>query len=269
MNRRDEFDVFDIPVAGVFYDDEFNCRGAFTLESVTELANSIKANGLKFPIVVQPAADVPGIQPGFDHRIVAGHRRFIATTRALGWTTIPARVASGLTEREARMFNALENIERKELNELEEARWIEREFPTATTREVADELGKYPMWVSRRRILIQQPKEVQELVAAGRLNVQQVQTQIHPIKTVAGKIHMARKLTEESSDLHRKTRNEYRMQARPRNRQEIATMLAKMIELRLHTDYPVFTRFAAWCGRGISDDEMVRDLEELANRLRE
>jgi len=266
MKRRDEFDVFDIPVAGIFYDDEFNCRGMFTLESVQELANSVQINGLKFPIVVQPSVDVPGILPGFDHRIVAGHRRFIATTRLLRWATIPARVATGLTEREARLFNGLENIERKELNELEEALWIRREFPTATTREVAAELGKYPMWVNRRRILLQQPDEVQQLVAAGRLNAQQVQDQIHPIKSVAGKIHMARKLTEESSDLHRKTRNEYRMLTRPRSRKEISDKIAKMLELGLNNDYPILTRFAAWCGRGISDDELDRELEQLANR---
>lgn len=269
MKRRDEFDVFDIPVAGIFYDDEFNCRGPFTLESVTELADCIDANGLKFPIVVQPAVDVPGIPPGFDHRIIAGHRRFTAVTKKLRWTTIPARLASGLTEKQARLFNGLENIERKELTELEEALWIEREFPHATTREVAAELGKYPMWVSRRRILIEQPEEVQQLVAAGRLTLLQVQDQIHPIKTVSGKIHMARKLTTESSDMHRKTRNEYRMLSRPRSRKEISAKLAKMIELGLHDDYPVFTRFAAWCGRGISDEEMDRELEELANRLRE
>jgi hypothetical protein len=63
--------------------------------------------------------------------LVAGHRRYTAVTRYLKWTSHPASVRTGLTERQARMLNFTENLERKDLNMLEEARWIGSYFPPA------------------------------------------------------------------------------------------------------------------------------------------
>jgi len=263
MKRLEQFDVFSMPCSDIFYDEEFNCRGEFTLQSVQELAESIRVDGLKFPIVVQPASDVPGIPAGYTQRIITGHRRYVAVTRLLKWEAIPSRIVAGLTAKAAGLFNLLENLERKDLNPLEEARAIQKQFPHATYREIAGEVHRSTKWVNQRIALIQQPNEIQQLVAAGRLSLNQVWEDIRPIKGVSAKLTAARRLTEHK-DLYTRTRNEYRMLTRPRSRKEISAKIAYMLELGLHEQAPILTRFAAWCARGITDDEIDRELAALA-----
>ncbi len=269
MNRLENFDVFAIPFSEIFCDEEFNCRGEFTLQSVQELAASIRDNGLKFPIVVQPAADVEGLQPGYQYRLVAGYRRFIATSKHLQWNTIPSRVAAGLTPKEASLFNLLENLERKDLNQLEEAQALLKQFPHSTVREIAAEIHRSTKWVTQRQLLMRQPDEVRQMVASGRLTLQMVQEAIHPIKSKAAKIVTARRLSMDGSDGWKQGRREYRMKTRPRNRSEINDKIALMLEMGIHDVAPIVTRFAAWCARGISDEEINRDLTEFLNQSKE
>ena len=68
--RLQEYDVFALPLSRIYYDADFNCRGQFTLESVSELAESIRQKGggvelrgLDFPVVVQPTVEVVGTVP--------------------------------------------------------------------------------------------------------------------------------------------------------------------------------------------------------------
>lgn len=266
MNRLEHFDVFAIPLAEIFYDEEFNCRHEFTLESVRELADSIHDDGLKFPIVVQPAADVPGIEPGFLYRLVAGHRRLKAVKFHLAWNTIPSRIAAGLSVKQAAKFNLLENIERNDLNYLEEALAIQKQFPHATDRECAAEVHRSTRWVTQRRMVLRQPEEVQLMVASGRLSLNIIQTHIQPIHGKVAKIKMARRLCEDEN--LREINREYRMQTRPRSRKEINAKIALMLELGIHETAPIVTRFAAWCARGINDVELDRDLAKFANQNR-
>lgn len=266
MKRREEFDVYDIPVADIFYDEEFNCRGQFTLESVRQLADSIRENKLKFPIVVQPAADVANMPLGYSYRILAGHRRYKAAVTQLHWDTIPAQVARGLTVREAQLFNLIENLERKDLNHLEEALAIHKQFRTATFRECAEAVGRSIRWVQQRRVLVQQPEEIQQMVASGRLALDAVYVYIRPLKSDSAKITAARRLI----DVHtvKEARREYRMLKRPRTRKEITNKIAYMLDMGLHAEAPILTRFAAWCARGITDEEIDADLAKFLNHIR-
>ncbi|NJL71419.1 MAG: ParB N-terminal domain-containing protein [Candidatus Competibacteraceae bacterium] len=93
----------------IYADDRFNCRGEITVTSVAELARDIQTRGLDYPVTVQPASDVKGGLPaGFEYRIIAGHRRFIAT-RVIGWQQVPCMIKSGMDEVEARITNLGEN----------------------------------------------------------------------------------------------------------------------------------------------------------------
>ena len=113
-------------MAAIYYDAAFNCRGEFTLQSVKELADSIvQAGRLICPVAVQPWTE----EPGFDYRLIVGHRRFRAVTEFLKWTEIPAYVCEGLSDHEARMLNLVENLQRKSLNILEEAHAIQNLYP--------------------------------------------------------------------------------------------------------------------------------------------
>lgn len=263
MKRNERFDVYDIPCSEIFYDEDFNCRGAFTLESVRELAESIRDDGLKLPIVVQPAADVRNMPPGYLYRLIAGHRRFKATTMHLRWEGIPAQVATGMNAKQAAKFNLLENLERNDLNFLEQARAIQKQFPYATDRECAAEVKRSTKWVTQRRILIRQPDEVQQMVASGRLSLAAVQDYIHPLRSKSAKISAARQLVD--TNTVKEARREYRMLKRPRTRKEINDKIAYMLEMGLHDVAPILTRFAAWCGRGISDEEINADLADFLN----
>ena len=132
LDRLTQYDTFPVPSKSIYYDADFNCRGAFLLQSVEELAaehsargGGVELKGLDYPIVVQPIADMAGEKPaGFDYRLIAGHRRFKAMEVFLKWSQVPATIRSGLSDHDARMLNFVENLERKDLNPLEEAgRW--------------------------------------------------------------------------------------------------------------------------------------------------
>ena len=119
LERLTQYDAFPVPLKRIYYDADFNCRDAFTLQSVSDLAESIRLRGggvelkgLDYPIVVQPIADMVGKKPaGCDYRLIAGHRRYKAMEVFLKWTRAPAMILAGLSEHEARMLNFVENLE--------------------------------------------------------------------------------------------------------------------------------------------------------------
>ena len=88
-------------------------RKTFDEEALQELARSMDSNGLLQPITVRPDED--------DFILIAGERRWRAAC-LLGWETIPAIVRSGVTLGEAAKLQLLENIVRRDLNPVEEAR---------------------------------------------------------------------------------------------------------------------------------------------------
>ena len=66
--------IYDIPLAEIFSDDEFNCRGQIAPLDVLDLAKSIQQVGLQQPIIAQPWSEIHGKH----WRIVSGHRRYKA-----------------------------------------------------------------------------------------------------------------------------------------------------------------------------------------------
>ena len=93
-------------------------RQLFTDEAISELAESIKAQGLIQPIAVRP---LPG---GNTFEIIAGERRFRASKKA-GLTEIPV-VVHDVDDKAALAMALVENLQREDLNALEEAKGIER-----------------------------------------------------------------------------------------------------------------------------------------------
>ena len=168
MKPLEQYQAYPVPVGAIYYDGVFNCRGEFTLQSVRELADSIvQAGRLICPVAVQPWSGARG----FDYRLIVGHRRFRAVAEFLRWTEIPAYICEGLSDHEARMLNLVENLQRKSLNILEEARAIQRLFPEgASVREAARELKQPTRWVWTRRQLIRMPAAIQQKAAAGLLS---------------------------------------------------------------------------------------------------
>ncbi len=139
-------------------------------ETLQELADSIKSQGIVQPIVVRPL-DAPGAAGGQRYEIIAGERRWRAAQMA-GLGEIPALIRR-VPDEAAVALSLIENIQRENLNPLEEARALERlvgEFQM-THQEAAAAVGRSRVAVSNLLRLLELGDEVKELVAKRELEM--------------------------------------------------------------------------------------------------
>lgn len=142
-------------------------RGTFNPESLKELAETIKVHGL---IQALTCRRIPASKGG-GFELISGERRLRAAIDA-GLDEVPVRVVS-VSDRDAAEMAVIENIQRDDLNAIEEAegyRTLVDEFKL-TQQEVADRVGKGRASVAHALRLLELPDEVKQLVAAGQLSV--------------------------------------------------------------------------------------------------
>ncbi|WP_043354861.1 ParB/RepB/Spo0J family partition protein, partial [Methylobacterium sp. B1] len=141
-----------------------NPRRSFAETELSELAVSIGQRGIIQPIVVRPIGDVPGT-----FEIVAGERRWRAAQRA-GLDEVPVVVVE-IDDRGSLEFAILENVQRTDLNAIEEASGYERLMKdfSYTQKELAEILGKSRSHLANTLRLLNLPLSVQERVSAGEL----------------------------------------------------------------------------------------------------
>ncbi len=128
------------------------------------LAASIKAQGIMQPILVRPVADG-------GHEIIAGERRWRAA-RMAGLGEVPVLVRN-VPDQQALAVALIENLQREDLNALEEATGIERlvgEF-ALTHQAVADAIGKSRAAVSNMLRLLELAPPVKKLLGEGRIEM--------------------------------------------------------------------------------------------------
>jgi ParB family chromosome partitioning protein len=138
-------------------------RVHFDQGALEELAESIKAQGVVQPVVVRPV--------GSGYELLAGERRWRAA-RMAGLETIPA-VIRDLDDQAAAAIGLIENIQREDLNPLEEARALERlieEFGL-THQEVAEAVGRSRVGVSNLLRLLELNGDVKQMVEEGKLEM--------------------------------------------------------------------------------------------------
>lgn len=143
--------------------NRYQPRGHVDETRLDELAQSIKANGVIQPIVVRPAAD--------GYEIIAGERRWRAAQRA-GLLRVPV-VVRDIADEKLLEVALIENIQREDLNPIEEAQAYRRlvdEFGL-TQDAVATAVGKDRSTVANSLRLLRLPAEVRAEVAAGRLSM--------------------------------------------------------------------------------------------------
>jgi ParB family chromosome partitioning protein len=136
-------------------------RTQFKAESLEELAQSIRANGIIQPLVLRPV--------GRRYQLLAGERRWRAAQRA-GLARIPA-ILKHVPEERALEITLVENLQREDLNPIEQARAFERlisEFHL-TQEEVAERTGKDRTTITNTLRLLKLEAPIQELVEQGRL----------------------------------------------------------------------------------------------------
>ncbi len=149
---------------------KYQPRSDMRPESLQELADSIKAQGLVQPILVRP---LPGRNLGESQRyeIIAGERRWRAAQMA-GLAEIPA-VIRDVPDEAALAMALIENIQREDLNPLEEARALARlieEFGL-THQAVAEAVGRSRAAVSNLLRLMELADEVKELLEQRRIEM--------------------------------------------------------------------------------------------------
>lgn len=138
-------------------------------ESLAELAESIKAQGVVQPIVVRPLPNPGGGEVQYE--IVAGERRWRASQLA-GLHTIPA-VVREIPDEAAVAVALIENIQREDLNPIEEARSLHRlieEFGL-THADAADAVGRSRATVTNLLRLLELPRPVRELLEKRELDM--------------------------------------------------------------------------------------------------
>ncbi|HKZ73464.1 MAG TPA: ParB/RepB/Spo0J family partition protein [Steroidobacteraceae bacterium] len=139
-------------------------------ESLRDLADSIRAQGVVQPIVVRPL-NVPDTGESQRYEIIAGERRWRAAQLA-GLAEIPA-VIRRIPDEAAIAVALIENIQRENLNPLEEARALDRlirEFQV-THQQAADAVGRSRAAVSNLLRLLELPPEVSTLVEKRELEM--------------------------------------------------------------------------------------------------
>jgi ParB family chromosome partitioning protein len=138
-------------------------RKRFEEEKLAELAASIRTHGVVEPILVR--------KEGGRYRILAGERRWRAAQRA-GLKEVPAVVREA-SEREAFELALVENLQRADLNAIEEAEAYEvlMEDHGLTQERLAERVGKERSTVANALRLLRLPEDVRDLVRGGALDM--------------------------------------------------------------------------------------------------
>ncbi len=139
-------------------------RRRFDDKDLDELGRSIAEKGILQPIIVRP---IPG---GDGYQIVAGERRWRAAQRA-GLHEVPV-VVRDLSDREVMEIALIENIQRMDLDPIEEARGFQvlaKQF-NHTQEDIANTIGKSRAAIANAIRLLLLPEPVQELISTGGLS---------------------------------------------------------------------------------------------------
>ena len=152
----------EIPV-DLIHPNPYQTRKTINQETLKELAESIRVTGVVQPVVLRPIASGR-------YQLVAGERRWLASKSA-GKATIPAIVRE-ISDAQAMEITIIENLQREDLNPVEQARAFERlsrEF-AMTQEQIAQRTGKDRASIANFIRLLKLPKDVQEFMERGELS---------------------------------------------------------------------------------------------------
>ncbi len=144
--------------------NKFQPRKIFDEENLQDLTNSIKARGIIQPIIVRKSSD-----DNFKYEIIAGERRWLAAQKA-GLHEVPV-VITDADDLKSLEFAIIENVQRNDLNAIEEARGYKRlieEF-SYDQEKVAEFIGKSRSHIANFLRLLALPETVLKLIEAKKL----------------------------------------------------------------------------------------------------
>jgi ParB family chromosome partitioning protein len=261
---KDVDTIVHLPVKAIWADPDFNCRGHIAPIDVVDLSKEIEAHGLKQPITVQP---IKNGKPGIEYKVVIGHRRHKAF-EVLGRETIPCSISTNLSETDAMVLNLNENLHRKDLNIMQEAKALERLKLTGfSVVDVSRQLNKSTTWVNIRYMLLELPDAIREAAAAGYINQVQIRD-IHSLGDYKKQIEAAKKIKaakargERAPRVTKRKRDMFKKKAR-----DIDDIFFMQDHIREAIGNNFGTRCLAWAAGEISDLELYRDIQGIAAKV--
>ena len=243
-------------------------RQSFDQESIGQLADSIRDQGVLQPLLVVPAS-------GGRYRIIAGERRYRAS-RIAGLETVPCIVKDIDVIRQMEIA-LIENLQREDLNPMEAARGIQALMKQCgyTQEKVSARLGKSRPAVANLLRLLSLPEEVTEMVRDGLISAGHARV-LAGIKDPEEQIRLAHRAAEEGMSVRRLEQLASAVKEKPAKKRRPAPMPAELGELqekiRLKTGLKSALTGSITKGRIVlqysSRDELER-LNELLDQIQE
>ena len=159
--QADEAAVWNVPISSV-HPGRWNPRGDFEEDGLRELARSIEAHGVLQPIVVR--------EDDRGYSIIIGERRWRAAKLA-GLEVIAASVRSGVTDAEAIKLAMVENLQRENLNPMDEAEGYLAltKIGSMRQKDIALAVRRSQGWISKMLQLLGLPAPVRDLIRSREL----------------------------------------------------------------------------------------------------
>lgn len=256
----------EIPLEKILVENEFNSRHDLIPMDVIELARNIKERGLIQPVLVIPYSGVPGKE----YKLIAGFRRTLAH-RVNNMPTIQAIVRNDLQDEEEQLIvNLSENLNRADLNILEEAHVLMRlqKYGWSKT-EWETRLGRSWPWIDIRLKLLELPGEVQAEIKNGQIKQAEIR-KLFQIYVTSGEVKlyeavkkvkdaMASGKKSEEIDLSDKTNKQSKRMRTRTEMHELQDIIRENFGNGLHT------RILAWASGEISTEELMVDMQ-IANK---
>ena len=243
-------------------------RQSFDQESIGQLADSIREQGVLQPLLVVPAS-------GGRYRIIAGERRYRAS-RLAGLETVPCIVKDIDVIRQMEIA-LIENLQREDLNPMEAARGIQALMKQCgyTQEKVSTRLGKSRPAVANLLRLLSLPEEVTEMVRDGLISAGHARV-LAGIRDPEEQIRLAHRAADEGMSVRRLEQLASAAKEKPAKKRRPAPMPAELGELqekiRLKTGLKSALTGSITKGRIVlqysSRDELER-LNELLDQIQE
>ena len=243
----------------------FQPRGRIDQEALAELAESIKSQGVMQPILARPVG-------AGRYEIIAGERRWRAA-RMAGLATVPALVRE-VTDRHALAIALIENLQREDLNPLDEATGIKRlteEFGM-THAEAAEAVGRSRAAITNALRLLELAPPVQELVREGKLDMGHARALL--ALPALKQIEFAREAVARQLSVRQVERRVAHLSARPTARMRArgdrdVTRLEDELSGELGTTVSIRTGAKPGSGKLVIHFSSLDQLDALLNRLRQ
>jgi len=269
MNNN--LEITYIKISEIDDSDRWNCRGKIAPIDVVDLAKDIKERGLIQPVSVMELDESQRMDAsGKRYRLLAGFRRMMAH-RVNDASEIACIITDVHNEVDALTFNLAENIQRKDLNILQEALAIKRLRDLGVPEaEAGLKTGMSRGWIQVRFMLLGLPEDVQQEAAVGIIsqdNIRKLYTLYKKTGDVEQLYAQVRKLKDAKArgvSLKVEVDSVKARQAKVlRKKGEIINMMGHMQE---NIGNGLHTRALAWASGEISDEDLYYSIKVFADQ---